>query len=308
MQEPWNYLSTITDGMQQNRCLLPWYGHKKQPPKHLKQHLQGILMHGRQLRIYRSFSNVTVNANYCVHTWLLSLEEQHKNGKLPPVLYHQIDGGSENANILYLAICFMLVAKGLCLKVVLTRLLPGHTYEDIDALFALIWNMVRDEIILTPSEFAAAILKAFASIKDVKVIDVHAVPNYVKWFDGYIDPDIARFAKEDWTQLKMTFERVAPEERERYPTGVKVTYEAYDQDAVVEIVDDPNKESITGLIPQLTLSPVCPSDDEAPFCVLKAIPGANRSIEVDPFYTGSREYTVACCDKMERTYADKSRR
>ena len=95
MQEPWKYLSTITDGMQQNQCLLPWYGHKKQPPRHLKQHLQGILMHGRQLRIYRSFSNVVVNANYCVHTWLLSLEEQYKKGKLPPTLFHQIDGGSE---------------------------------------------------------------------------------------------------------------------------------------------------------------------------------------------------------------------
>ena len=132
-------------------------------------------MHGRQLRIYCSFSNVTVSANYSVHTWLLGLEEQPKNGKLPPVLYHQIDGGSKNANTLYHAICFMLVAKGLCVKVV-----PGHTHEDIDALFSVIWNMVRDEIILTPSKFTAAILKAFASIKDVKVVDVHTVPNYLK--------------------------------------------------------------------------------------------------------------------------------
>ena len=60
MHEPWHYLSTITDGMQQNRCLLPWYGHKKQPPLHLKQHLQGILMHGRQMRIYRSVSLSTI--------------------------------------------------------------------------------------------------------------------------------------------------------------------------------------------------------------------------------------------------------
>ena len=82
MHEPWNFLSTITDGMQQNRCLLPWYGHKKPSTVHLKQHLQGILMHGRQLRIYRSFSNVCSNANLCVHTWLLSLEEQYK--QVPP--------------------------------------------------------------------------------------------------------------------------------------------------------------------------------------------------------------------------------
>ena len=150
-------------------------------------------MHGRQLRV----SNVCVNANFCVHTWLLSLEEQFKKGKLPPTLYHQIDGGSKNANVLYLVICFMLVAKGLCLKVVLTRLLPGHTHEDIDALFALIWNMVKDEIILTPSEFKAAILTAFKKLKDVKVKNIHAVPNYAKYFEGYADAALGRFAKED---------------------------------------------------------------------------------------------------------------
>jgi hypothetical protein len=294
-----------TDGMQQNRCLLPWYGHRKPPPVHLKQHLQGILMHGRQLRVYRSFSNVCVNANFCVHTWLLSLEEQYRKGKLPPTLYHQIDGGSENANVLYLAICFMLVAKGLCLKVVLTRLLPGHTHEDIDALFALIWQMVKDEIVLTPSEFEAAILKAFKKLKDVKVEDIHAVPNYTKYFEGYCDADVSRFAKEDWTQLQMTFERVGEDERDRYPLGVKMTYKAYSQDEAIEIVDDPAKESITGLIPQLTLCPVCPSEDEPPICIMKSLPPSSRSIEVDPFIAGSREFTVACADRMQRSYADK---
>jgi hypothetical protein len=305
MIEPWNYLSTITDGMQQNRCMLPWYAHRKPPPTHLKQHLQGILMHGKNVRVYRSFSNVCVNANFCVHTWLLSLEELYKKGKLPPVLFHQIDGGSENANVLYLLICFMLVAKGLCRKVVLSRLLPGHTHEDIDALFALIWNMVRDEIILTPSEFKAAIEKAFQTLSDVQVIDIHACPNYTKYFEGFFDTELGRFAKEEWTQLKMTFERVGDDERDRYPFGVKTTYEAYDQAEVIEIVDDPDKESITGLIPQLTLCPVCPADDEPPVSVMKSIPPAARTIEVDPFIAGSRQYTVACADRMERSYADK---
>jgi hypothetical protein len=307
MHEPWNYLSTIADGMQQNRAMIPWFGHRKPPPVHLKQHLQGILMHGKQLRIYRSFSNVCVNANFCVHTWLLSLEEQYKKGKLTPTIYHQIDGGAENANILYLIICFMLVAKGLCLKVVLSRLLPGHTHEDIDALFALIWNMVRDEIILTPSEFEAAMRKAFNKVRDVEVLDIHAVPNYLKYFDGYYDKDIGRFAKEDWTQLQITFERVGDDERGRYPHGVKTTYKAYSQDEVIEIVDDPNTEdpSITGLIPQLTLCPVCPADDEPPLCIMKSLPPAKREMGVDPFIAGSRQYTVGCADRMERAYADK---
>ena len=56
LRESWDYISTITDGMQQIRCLLPWYGHKKPPPVHKKQHLQGVLMHDRMMRVYSSFS------------------------------------------------------------------------------------------------------------------------------------------------------------------------------------------------------------------------------------------------------------
>ena len=45
LRESWDYISTITDGMQLNRCLfLLWYGHRKPPPVHIKQHLQGVLM------------------------------------------------------------------------------------------------------------------------------------------------------------------------------------------------------------------------------------------------------------------------
>ena len=48
-------------------------------------------------------------------------------GKLPPTPFHQIEGGSENANLVILAMSFLLVVKGLTQRVVLTRLPPGHT-------------------------------------------------------------------------------------------------------------------------------------------------------------------------------------
>lgn len=305
LHEKWNYLSTITDGMQQNRCMLPWFGHNKTSPVHIKQHLQGVLMHGRQMRVYRSFSNVSVNGNFCIHTWLLSLEEQYKKGKLPSTIFHQIDGGSENANIMYLVICFLLVAKGLVTRVELTRLLPGHTHEDIDALFALIWNMLKDEYCLSPEEFKKLIMKSFSSLPDVEVIDIFAVPAYDKWIEGYVDSSFERFAKEEWTQLKFNFESCGEDERERYPLGVKVTYSAYAQGEAIEIVDDPLKESITGLIPQLTKCPEFPLKDEPPIALLKAIPPRSRPLSVDPFIAGSRAFTVDCCDRMERSYLDK---
>ena len=65
-------------------------------------------------------------------------------------------------------------------------------------------------------------------------------------------------------RIRLRFRLPLSTERDRYPHGVRMTYRAYCQDEVIEIIDDPDHESITGLIPQLTLCPVCPSDAEPP--------------------------------------------
>ena len=78
-----------------------------------------------------------------------------------------------------------------------------HTHEDIDALFALIWNMLKDEIVLTLNEFKALCLTALRGVKVVIVKDMYACHNFEAWFDGYIDSELIRFAKEEWTQLQM---------------------------------------------------------------------------------------------------------
>ena len=113
-----------------------------------------------------------------VHTWLLSLERHYyTHGKrLPEVLFHQIDGGTENANGEFLALCALLVACKLVKKVVLTRLPVGHTHEDIDGLFALIWRKLRDEYVFTPSEFVKLIKWALKKKVKVFVVDLFAVP------------------------------------------------------------------------------------------------------------------------------------
>lgn len=86
-------------------------------------------MHGRNITIYRTFHNVKNGANLSIHTWLLSLEDIYKtNNCLPDIIYHQIDGGSENVNQTVHAICELLVARKLCKKVILTRLLKGRLY------------------------------------------------------------------------------------------------------------------------------------------------------------------------------------
>lgn len=150
-QEPGNYVSLISDGMAQNHTRLPWLANMKDFSECLPQHIQGIIDHGKEFVVYRTFHNILVDSNLAIHCLLLQLENKIVNGKLPSTIYFQIDGGSENANKYTLALCELLIAQRLCRKVVLTRLPVGHTHENIDGKFALIWVAARNETILTPS-------------------------------------------------------------------------------------------------------------------------------------------------------------
>ncbi len=55
MLMPSEYWSAIGDGMQQHHCVLPHRGNMSVFPKTLPQHLQGMLVHGRSVEIYRTF-------------------------------------------------------------------------------------------------------------------------------------------------------------------------------------------------------------------------------------------------------------
>jgi hypothetical protein len=81
-------------------------------------------------------------------------------------------------------------------KIILTRLPVGHTHEDIDAVFALIWLRLRNEFCLTPQQYKTLIEQAVSkktSFQEVK--DIFAIPNYKAWFKPFIDSKFGRFAK-----------------------------------------------------------------------------------------------------------------
>lgn len=80
----------------------------------------------------------------------MQLEDRIKRfGYLPDTIFYQVDGGSENANIWTLAICEFLIAKRLTKRIYLTRLLVGHTHEDIDGKFGHLWYYIRLLFVLT---------------------------------------------------------------------------------------------------------------------------------------------------------------
>lgn len=149
--DSFNYVSLITDGMAQNHTRLPWLANLKDFSFAIPQHLQGVIDHGTEFVVYRTFHNIAVDSNLAIHCILLQLEQKLRHGILPSTVYLQIDGGSENANKYTLAVCELLIIRRLCKKIVLTRLPVGHTHENIDGKFALIWVEARNETILTPS-------------------------------------------------------------------------------------------------------------------------------------------------------------
>ena len=142
--QPKSYLSLITDGMAQSHCVLPYLKNLSSVSTPLTQHIQGVILHGRLTVLDRTFHNIGNGANLQIHTLLLSLEKVIKaEGKLPSTFFYQIDGGSENTAKAVYFLCELIVAKRLVNRMVVSRLLVGHTHCDFDAAFGKIWIKIR---------------------------------------------------------------------------------------------------------------------------------------------------------------------
>jgi hypothetical protein len=237
IQMPSLYLSLVTDGMAQSHCVLPWMGNLNQTAG-IAQHIQGVLLHGRGQTLYRTFHNLGASANVQIHTFLMTLEETYvREGGLPPTIYYQIDGGSENTSKDVILLCELIIMRGLTKKIVLTRLMVGHTHSDIDATFGTLWSSIRQKHVLTPGGYEREIERALTTpAYKAKVVDIFVVPDYHAFLAPELDPKFNRYSKEAHTQLVFTFDAVGI--CANFPTGVRTSYRAYSQDQVIEIVDD----------------------------------------------------------------------
>lgn len=91
--------------------------------------------------------------------------------------------------------CCLIVARAKelgCERLILTRLPPGHTHEDCDAQFGVIWRATRNNPILTPNEYKKLIENCLGGKLPVRVVDIYAVPDYRTWFEGCIDPNLKK--------------------------------------------------------------------------------------------------------------------
>jgi hypothetical protein len=240
MTSPGGKVSMIGDGMAQVHNAIPSYGQSGTTiAKLFDTHFQGVITHGKRFTIYRTFGNCGKGSNVAIYAWLRELEKVYDENekRLPDTLYFQIDGGSENANSTFIALAELLVHRCLTKKIVLTRLPPGHTHEDIDGKFAIIWVHNRKRFILTPQEQYEETIDAFRKegVSNVSIEDIYVVPDYKKYFDAHSKIHCAFQPHKEKlrTQLQFIIER--NELNAEFPLGVKTTYRAYATDKTYEI-------------------------------------------------------------------------
>lgn len=129
-------------------------------------------------------------------------------------------------------------------KVVISRLMVGHTHEDIDARFALIWKRVRSAFVLCMSQYKKAIEQAVSRDSlPCAVKDIHTVPDYSSFITKHMDKKFSRYAKRmgehDWSVLQFTMEKVT-DEREKifFPLGVKTHWRPFSSAYHTRLVRD----------------------------------------------------------------------
>ena len=92
-----------------------------------------------------------------------------------------------------ISICELLVARRICKKIILSRLPVGHTHEDIDAIFALIWKNIMTTSTITPQQFKDLVIESIGGKEALHdVIDLFVIPNYTEFLKPAADKRLGR--------------------------------------------------------------------------------------------------------------------
>ena len=74
MTYPGRYLSITTDGLQQFHTELTYFCNRMGQARKVGQHLQGLTVHGKRTRLYRTVDHIKNGANVCMYILLLALD------------------------------------------------------------------------------------------------------------------------------------------------------------------------------------------------------------------------------------------
>ena len=163
------------------------------------QKLQGAIVHGSAVIILNVLPFVRSGANSLITCFLRVL--QLLGSGPPPTVYLQVDGGSENWNIAFFALCDLLFDIYPTLQeLYISRLGVGHTHADIDRAFSYLNSALfgygprgnkTGKNIITREEFVSTFREALANKKDVMYLD-HIFEDLSFSFDfwGFIRPHL----------------------------------------------------------------------------------------------------------------------
>jgi len=316
-------MSIIIDGMDNNKCRCPYLGRQGNYQNPIPQHIIGVKEHGHGATFYRTFGTITKGADLTIYCILRKIEEwKRRNKKYPTKIYIQIDGASDNANKYLYGMLELLVSKRMAKSIIITRLPVGHTHEDIDALFGIIYNSFKNEPAETLLAYKTVIENAFDKIGFKSLVeDVYCVPDYKGFLKPVIDTEFSNYTKEEETQLQWKYEAV---ERDItfFPLGVKTTFKAYSSDKVVEFdIQSPDIcyspiGQLTGLEPrthfntwnpaQYGINSLSHRQGVEGFNILTGYPEANKIIFKD-FVSESVEYIKGCINSIRQDYREDNK-
>lgn len=93
------------------------------------------------------------DANMLLHTLLLELEQQFsKRKQLPAHFCVQMDKGPENSNRVTIAMMAVLVARCVFKSILITFSSNGHSHNDQDGVFSVVFGYLIDQSIFTPQQ------------------------------------------------------------------------------------------------------------------------------------------------------------
>ena len=166
--------------------------------------------------------------------------------KFPKILYVQFDGGPENANSEVVGYMELLAALRIIPEIYLSRLPVGHTHEDIDAMFGILWVSFRLKPCLTLEAYKQGIIDSFSGDRRIEadVEDVYIVPNYVRIITPIVDR-LSRWAKEQLTVHQIHISACRPSIY--FPYGYFLQYRDYCSDRVVELKSVDKRNAVTSV-------------------------------------------------------------
>ena len=142
---------------------LPYAGSQTQLTNTIDSNFVGVLVHGECLKLYRTANTVTKSASLIINCFLseLDLWTERQQGRMPDIIYLQVDGGSENANKYMLGMLELLCVKRISKSTIYSRLPSFHSHNDHNVTFGVVKLSLKSFPMMTWDSFAERIKDCF---------------------------------------------------------------------------------------------------------------------------------------------------